>query len=139
MVEYLTGTGISDVRGWIYTNRAGGQFLYPTLTPNSTSPDVLLNLSLAANNGTCGFCPNDGLGAGGGSSASIPYKNLPCTGDSTGNPGGANNYVGSRSGHTGGVNVVFCDGHVTFVVNSVNLATWQNLAWIADGNVVESP
>ena len=136
VVEYLTGTGLADNRGWMYTNRAGGQFLYATLPPNSSSPDVLLNLSLSANGGTAAFCPNDGLGAGGGSSMSLPGQNLPCIGDSSGRPGGANNYVGSRSAHMGGVNVVFCDGHVSFIPSSIALTTWQSLAWISDGNPV---
>ena len=49
---------------------------------------------------------------------------------------GGNNYVASRSLHTGGVNALFCDGHVAFITNSISLTTWQNLAWIADGNVL---
>jgi len=33
----------------------------------------------------------------------------------------------ARSRHTGGVNVLFCDGSVTFITNGVSLATWRAL------------
>lgn len=32
-----------------------------------------------------------------------------------------------HSRHAGGVNVLFCDGHVRFAINSIDLATWQAL------------
>jgi prepilin-type N-terminal cleavage/methylation domain-containing protein/prepilin-type processing-associated H-X9-DG protein len=35
--------------------------------------------------------------------------------------------ITARSYHPGGVNSLFCDGHVQFVKDSVNLATWQGL------------
>jgi prepilin-type processing-associated H-X9-DG protein len=35
--------------------------------------------------------------------------------------------VAARSRHAGGVHALFCDGHVKFVGNGVNLATWQAL------------
>ena len=59
----------------------------------------------------------------------------PCTVDD-GNGYGGNNYVISRGYLTGGVNTLFCDGHVQFISNTVPLGTWQNLAWIRDGNPV---
>jgi len=36
-------------------------------------------------------------------------------------------YNTARSRHAGGVNVVFCDGSVQFISNSVSLTTWQAL------------
>ena len=44
----------------------------------------------------------------------------------------------ARSNHAGGVNVLFCDGHVGFVKDSVNLATWRALSTRAGGEVVSS-
>jgi prepilin-type processing-associated H-X9-DG protein len=117
MGEYLRGID-GNVRGAFYTNRAGAQFLYVTQSPNSSVPDSMLDYP--------GFCQPG---------TSAPLQNLPCTSDN-GNGFGGNNYVASRSLHPGGVNALFCDGHVAFISNSVALTTWQNLAWIADGNVL---
>ncbi len=35
--------------------------------------------------------------------------------------------ITARSGHSGGAQSLFCDGHVQFVKNTVNSATWQGL------------
>lgn len=112
---YFGGT-----RGDAYSNRAGRQFIYARFSPNSSNPDNLLNLSA--------FCKNDGAGPGGASSYSYPHKNLPCIGGST-----SENFAVSRSRHTGGVNVVFCDGHVAFIDDKISLSSWQALCWMADG------
>jgi len=117
-VEYLTGIDNNDVRGTIITNRAGGQFVYASATPNSSTPDVLLDYD--------GFCRP---------ANNQPSKNLPCVADN-GNNFGGNNTAASRSRHTGGVNAAFADGHVAFIRSSIPLSTWQNLAWMNDGNVV---
>jgi prepilin-type N-terminal cleavage/methylation domain-containing protein/prepilin-type processing-associated H-X9-DG protein len=51
----------------------------------------------------------------------------------------SNNYglKAARSRHPGGVNLLYCDGHVLFVVNSIELATWRALATMA-GNETAS-
>ena len=118
--EYIGGINQSDSRGWFYSNRAGNQFLYATFTPNATNPDVLIDYQ--------DYCS---------SGYNQPAQNQPCTVDD-GNGFGGNNYVISRSHHTGGVNGVFCDGHVAFITNSIPLSTWQALVWIADGQVIGS-
>jgi prepilin-type N-terminal cleavage/methylation domain-containing protein/prepilin-type processing-associated H-X9-DG protein len=46
--------------------------------------------------------------------------------------------ISARSRHTGGVNVVLCDGSVTFVSNGVNLSVWQALSTMNGGEVVGS-
>ena len=116
VAEYLKGMDSTDQRGNYHTNRAGCQFLYVTIGPNSTAADNLLSWH-------SGFCPTDG-------SRNQPEDNLPCT------PGGDDeNYAGSRSRHSGIVNVAFCDGSVHSIQDGINLTTWQNLGWIADGNV----
>lgn len=116
--EYLRGfPGMGeDVHGTMYTNRAGGQFLYVTLTPNSSAPDNLLNW-------WNGGCPGTGA-------RNLPSMNLPCIGGNDNQ-----NYASPRSRHRGGVHVVFCDGHVAFISNSISLSTWRTLGWIGDGVV----
>jgi prepilin-type N-terminal cleavage/methylation domain-containing protein/prepilin-type processing-associated H-X9-DG protein len=56
---------------------------------------------------------------------------MPCT-------GGSPSHVAARSRHTGGVNVVFGDGSVHFIANSVDLATWQGLGSMNGGEVLGS-
>ena len=112
--EYLTGIDATDIRGMFYTNRAGAQFLYVTLAPNSRSPDNLLSWHPS-------FCPGD-------NSRNHPLQNLPCVGGDT-----DVNYASPRSRHSGGVNVLLADGSVRFVRDSIDGATWQRLGWIADG------
>jgi prepilin-type N-terminal cleavage/methylation domain-containing protein/prepilin-type processing-associated H-X9-DG protein len=111
VAEYLRGVAANDNRGVFWTNRAGCQTLFVTLGPNSTAPDNICYQ----------FCPNGG-------SPSESTLNLPCV------PGGDDvNYASPRSRHPGGVNAVYCDGSVHFIQNEINTATWQSLAWIADG------
>lgn len=117
VVEYLTGTDDWDVRGGAGTNRAGSQFVYVTLGPNSRAPDNIYGFHPQ-------FCPADG-------SRNRPDMNLPCVGGST-----DANYASPRSRHPGGVHVGFCDGSVRMVSDSIDLQTWRRLGWIADGEVV---
>ena len=50
------------------------------------------------------------------------------------NPG----WKAARSFHPGGVNALYCDGHVTFAKNSVNLGVWQAVATRAGGEVISA-
>ncbi|MGP0062454.1 MAG: DUF1559 domain-containing protein [Isosphaeraceae bacterium] len=50
------------------------------------------------------------------------------------NPG----WKAARSYHPGGVNLLSCDGHVAFIKDSVNLATWRALSTRAGGEVVSA-
>jgi prepilin-type processing-associated H-X9-DG protein len=43
--------------------------------------------------------------------------------------------MSARSEHAGGVNVVFCDGHVQFVSESIALAAWQAMSTRSGGEV----
>jgi prepilin-type processing-associated H-X9-DG protein len=45
-------------------------------------------------------------------------------------------YSAARSRHAGGVNVLFADGSVRFVRDSIGLATWQALGTMDGGEVV---
>lgn len=117
LAEYLTGIDSQDSRGLFYTNRAGSQFLYATLQPNSKAPDNLLSWHAS-------FCPTSGA-------RNQPQRNLPCT------PGPTDqNYASPRSQHTGGVQVVFCDGSVHFIGDTIDLQAWRYMTWIADGQVI---
>jgi prepilin-type N-terminal cleavage/methylation domain-containing protein/prepilin-type processing-associated H-X9-DG protein len=45
----------------------------------------------------------------------------------------------ARSLHPGGVNVNYCDGSVSFLANTVDLAVWRAIATRSQGEVVERP
>jgi prepilin-type N-terminal cleavage/methylation domain-containing protein/prepilin-type processing-associated H-X9-DG protein len=118
VAEYLTGLDQNDSRGSYYTNRAGCQFLYVTLGPNSRAPDVLIDNPM--------FCPADG-------SRSNPQLNLPCISGPT-----DANYASPRSRHSGGINALFCDGSVHFMKDGIDMQTWQSLGWMSDGSVISN-
>jgi prepilin-type N-terminal cleavage/methylation domain-containing protein/prepilin-type processing-associated H-X9-DG protein len=114
LVEYLRGINDpGEYRTNFYSNWAGRKCMYVTLTPNSSAPDVLYS----------GWCN---------ATLDLPAQNLPCT--PSGDPNAT--YAGARSRHAGGVNVVFGDGHVSFITDNVPLAAWQALGWIADGQPI---
>jgi prepilin-type N-terminal cleavage/methylation domain-containing protein/prepilin-type processing-associated H-X9-DG protein len=119
--EYVRGKDVTDSRGWFYSSRAGNQFLYVTGTPNTATPDNLLDYA--------GYCP------AGAPASAFNLPSQPCIWDNS-NGFGGDNFISARSFHAGGVNALFGDGHVQFISNTVSLTTWQNLAWIADGNSV---
>jgi prepilin-type N-terminal cleavage/methylation domain-containing protein/prepilin-type processing-associated H-X9-DG protein len=58
---------------------------------------------------------------------------LDCT-----NNGRAAALTAARSLHPGGVNALFCDGHVQFVKNSVNLSTWWGISTRGGGEVLSA-
>jgi prepilin-type N-terminal cleavage/methylation domain-containing protein/prepilin-type processing-associated H-X9-DG protein len=64
------------------------------------------------------------------SSTRYPY-NPPCT-----NAGSGFAHKAARSRHSGGVNVLFGDGHVQFVTTNIALATWRALGTMNGGEVI---
>jgi prepilin-type N-terminal cleavage/methylation domain-containing protein/prepilin-type processing-associated H-X9-DG protein len=63
-----------------------------------------------------------------------PNSRIPdCT-----NSGRAAALTAARSWHSGGVNALFCDGHVQFLKDSVNPTSWRALATRGGGEVVSS-
>jgi prepilin-type N-terminal cleavage/methylation domain-containing protein len=122
MSECLTGSP-KDLRGqaWI-ANVAHGE-VYTQTTPNSSAPDVHFPVELLCD-------PKD-------PTINDPSKGLQCA---WGSANGLDNYQAARSRHGGaigaGVNALLCDGSVHFVSNNISSLTWQNMGYIADGNVL---
>jgi prepilin-type N-terminal cleavage/methylation domain-containing protein/prepilin-type processing-associated H-X9-DG protein len=110
--EYLRSQGASnDQRGLTWGDQPGYGHIYTQFPPNSASPDFLYE----------GWCD------------SLPSINLPCIDGDT----GPNNTAASRSHHPGGVNVLFADGSIHFIQQTVDLVNvWRPLATIAGGEVV---
>jgi prepilin-type processing-associated H-X9-DG protein len=66
-----------------------------------------------------------------------PNSTVGDCGNSVGGSSGNASHVASRSWHTGGVNVGFCDGSVRFVSSTINFTVWQALGTRANGEVVD--
>jgi len=65
-----------------------------------------------------------------------PYVDLDLVGIQESNGGPTYAAVNSRSYHPGGVNVLFGDGNVRFVSDSLSPAVWRALATIAGGEII---
>ncbi len=107
--EVLQGRG-TDLRGFTWWGGAAGIVTY--LSPNSSSPDVI---------------------TGGNCTSLLTNPRMPCTTSTTAI---APRMMGARSLHTGGVQTVFCDGHVSFISNSIDYLNWNYLGTAAGGEVV---
>ncbi len=46
--------------------------------------------------------------------------------------------ITARSLHPGGVNALFCDGHVSFIKNSIGLLVWQGLGSRGQGEIISA-
>jgi prepilin-type N-terminal cleavage/methylation domain-containing protein/prepilin-type processing-associated H-X9-DG protein len=155
VAEYLRGVSNLDGRGAFWYNDAGMQMLHAAQPPNSVVPDRLhqarvVSSSLTANDWGC-FAQTGRGGSVTSSPNNQPTRNLPCQGgmeldDRLGIDGAAT----SRSRHRGGVNVLFCDGRVQFIDDTIEstlgsgadgrrYGVWQRLAWIDDGQPVRLP
>jgi len=115
--EYLTGVE-SDSRGYVWLGRAGFSKMYVTQTPNSSNPERLL--------GWQGILCN--------ASSNLPLQNLPCVSATA--TEFTDSFASPRSLHVGGVNSLMGDGSVRLIGNSVDLATFRNLGFIQDGQIV---
>lgn len=100
VAEVVQGKG-SDLRGFSWWGDASQFTAYQT--PNSTLPDRIY---------TAGYCNN------------LPTQNLPCAVSDAANP----TMFGARSRHVGGVNVLFGDGRVRFIMDSIDLNLWRGLS-----------
>ncbi|MBN9119013.1 MAG: DUF1559 domain-containing protein [Planctomycetes bacterium] len=106
MVSELIQGQRHDLRGCTWWGSGSG--FVASLKPNDTAPDLSWSDS--------SWCdPNP--------------PNPPCAFRSSA-------YVfGARSRHTGGVNVVLCDGSVRFIPNAIQPATWQALSTSQGGEI----
>jgi prepilin-type N-terminal cleavage/methylation domain-containing protein/prepilin-type processing-associated H-X9-DG protein len=107
--EVIQGQG-GDLRGFAWWGNASG---FTTFNPpNANAPDIMTG-------GTCNVAAT---------------WNIPC---STINSQDFPKMSAARSRHSGGgVNAVFCDGHVTWIPNSVTLAAWRALGTSQGGETV---
>ena len=116
VAEYLTGIPGRDtgmLRGMFMDTRPGLHYLFVKQTPNSPNPESFWE-------------NNDGCDPGSGDRYNLPcYRQLQTY-----------NFASPRSRHRGGVNALFADGSVHFIKDSVELATWRGLGWMADGSVL---
>ena len=108
----VSDDGSLDYRGFWSTGMMGAGYLHRD-TPNSSVLDADCTLSYACGNPAVWPAP---------CANTCGYDNMRAT---------------ARSHHPGGVNVVFADGHADFYGDTVNLAIWQALATIADGDSVD--
>jgi prepilin-type N-terminal cleavage/methylation domain-containing protein len=98
-----------DLHGFAWWG--GGSHFETYLTPNTSQPDVMENIS---------YCkPNSRL-------------NVPCIGQSD----GTWETIAARSRHPAGVHVTMCDGATRFVSNNIDLATWRALGTAASGDSI---
>jgi prepilin-type processing-associated H-X9-DG protein len=63
---------------------------------------------------------------------------FPATSSDQDFAGATQTMVAASSAHPGGVNVLFMDGSVRFVKNSVSFATWYAIATVAGGEIVSA-
>jgi prepilin-type N-terminal cleavage/methylation domain-containing protein/prepilin-type processing-associated H-X9-DG protein len=109
--EVIQGQG-GDLRGFSWWGNATGFTAFNL--PNSNAPDVM----------TGGVC-----------NVQATY-NIPCT---TINSSAFPRMASARSRHSGGgVNAVYCDGHVQWVPNSISLPVWRSLSTSQGGEVFDN-
>jgi prepilin-type N-terminal cleavage/methylation domain-containing protein/prepilin-type processing-associated H-X9-DG protein len=112
--ELIQGQGTAsqpDLRGFIWWGNASGFTTFNL--PNSNAPDVQ---------------------TGGACNVALTW-NIPCT---TINSTAFPRMASARSRHSpGGVNAVFCDGHVAWISNSISLPIWRALGTSQGGEVLD--
>lgn len=108
--EVLQGRD-NDLRGFTWWGGASGFVTY--MAPNTSAPDVI----------TGGIC--------------VPKTNprMPCTTTTTAS---RPRMMGVRSLHTGGIQANFCDGHVSFITDSIDYIAWNAMGTAAGAEVIST-
>jgi prepilin-type N-terminal cleavage/methylation domain-containing protein/prepilin-type processing-associated H-X9-DG protein len=119
LAEVLQGEQY-DVRGLLWSSIPGGGSYFSRMPPNNPADYYTNNYGDQLNQTI--FCVNE------------PGMDLPCTGGA----GDQGAYAGARSRHPGGLNVLFGDGSVKFIKNSINMPTWIGLNTMASGEVISA-
>jgi prepilin-type N-terminal cleavage/methylation domain-containing protein/prepilin-type processing-associated H-X9-DG protein len=104
--EVIQGQG-TDLRGFTWWGGASG--FTTSSPPNANEPDMIMG-------GNC----------------NAALTGAPCTTIST---DARPRMMAARSKHTGGVQAVFCDGHVSFVRDSIAIQTWRAISTSRGGEV----
>jgi len=111
MAENLTGPP-ETVRGTAWSDQPAGAVIFTELAPNSTLPDRCYPSPV--------WCTN------------LPELNLPSVfGDRD-----AVDTCASRSRHPGGVHVLFVDGSVRFIDETIELAIWRAMGTIRGNEII---
>jgi prepilin-type processing-associated H-X9-DG protein len=100
-----------DVRGLTWWGGASGFTTWNP--PNANAPDVV----------TGGFC-----------NVAATY-NIPCTTIAT---NALPRMMAARSRHSGGLNAAYCDCHVAFITNNIDINVWRALSTSRGGEVVSN-
>jgi prepilin-type N-terminal cleavage/methylation domain-containing protein/prepilin-type processing-associated H-X9-DG protein len=111
--EVKIGQG-QDFRGLTWWAEGSGFTVYRT--PNSPGYDYISN--------------------GSGAPGCVPTSQNRLNSDCQARPSPNWNVFTARSRHTGGVNVVFCDGSTHFIANTIDWTVWQALGTSRGGEVV---
>ncbi len=99
-----------DIRGlWAHPVMGASSYTH-RITPNGAMGDLLL--------------------AGSANCADQPQQGLPCQDAS---PEWDQTYASARSRHPGGVQVLFADGHLSFVSESIDAKSWAAMGTVAGG------
>jgi prepilin-type N-terminal cleavage/methylation domain-containing protein/prepilin-type processing-associated H-X9-DG protein len=129
--EILQGAQ-DDVRGSLFITLAGASSFMTRFTPNGNVDYVPLILPWSTAGVTTAGAKFDTLFTG--LCDNMPVQQLGCV--TNANEG--QDFNGPRSRHPGGINMVFGDGSVRFVKNSISPTTWLALGSIAAGEVLSS-
>jgi prepilin-type N-terminal cleavage/methylation domain-containing protein/prepilin-type processing-associated H-X9-DG protein len=112
LIQGQGGDSAPDLRGFIWWGSASGFTAFNP--PNSNAPDVMTG-------GACNVAAT---------------WNIPC---STINSQSLPKMSSARSRHAaGGVNAAFCDGHVQWIPNTINLGVWRAMSTTQGGEVFDN-